>query len=62
MIERKAERPVPANWPKDRPLPTVEQARQAVREGEEMIDKLIKESEKKLPRFDPTFPNRQFTI
>ena len=51
-------RPIPANWPKDRPLPTIEQAREVSQEWEEMVDGLLKEWEKKLPHSDPTFPNR----
>lgn len=46
MVERTGERPIPANWPKDQPLPTIEQARQAVREGEEVVDRLLKKSER----------------
>lgn len=56
------ERTVPTNWSKDQPLPTLEEARQAIREGMEMLDRLLKESEKKLPHSDPILPKSQFTI
>jgi hypothetical protein len=56
--EDTSDRPMPINWPEGRPLPTEEQARQAVRNAQEMLDRLLEESRKKLPTSAPT---RQFT-
>ena len=52
-----SERPLPANWPKDRPLPTIEQARDVVREAEDELEEYVKSH----PRQSPP-PGRQFTI
>ncbi len=62
MLERKEGRPVPANLSEERPAPTIEQARQAVREGNEMIDRLLEEAKKKVPNTDEDFHKAMIVI
>ncbi|MDD5433196.1 MAG: hypothetical protein PHE77_00840 [Candidatus Pacebacteria bacterium] len=52
----------PDGWSKDVPLPSIEEIKQAIQEGEAMIESILKEMKTKLRGTSPEMFNTQITI
>ena len=52
-FNQKTKKSFPIGWPKDIPLPTKEEAREAVREGEKMIENSLNNLKKKITGHTP---------
>ena len=48
MYKRSDKQPIPVGWPEDVPLPTIEEAKEAVRRGEKELARELKDKEDKL--------------